>query len=65
MASFTTYFETGRWHDVTSLSLLDEMHLAKGPTTKALTGKIQEEWASNAHARPKINFTWAKEDVRT
>jgi len=27
--------------------------------------RIQEEWALNAHARPKMNFTWAKENVKT
>ena len=43
----------------------DEMPRAKGPTTKAMAWRIQEEWAFNAHARPKMNFTWAKEDVKT
>ena len=27
--------------------------------------RIQEEWALNAHARPNMNFTWAKKDVKT
>ena len=43
----------------------DEMPRAKGSTTRAMVRRIQEEWALNAHARPKINFTWAKEDVKT
>jgi len=43
----------------------DEMPLTKGPTTRAMARRIQEEWASNAHTRPKMNFTWAKEDVKT
>jgi len=43
----------------------DEMPRAKGPTTRAMARRIQEEWALNAHARPKMNFTWAKEDVKT
>jgi len=43
----------------------DEMPFTKGPTTRAMARRIQEEWALNAHARPKINFTWAKEDVKT
>jgi len=30
----------------------DEMPRAKGPTTRAMARRIQEEWASNAHARP-------------
>jgi len=30
-----------------------------------MASRIQEEWALNAHARPKMNFTWAKEDVKT
>ena len=41
----------------------DEMPRAKGPTTKAMAWRIQEEWAFNAHARPKMNFTWAKEVI--
>jgi len=43
----------------------DVMPRAKGPTTRAMVRRIQEEWALNAHARPKINFTWAKKDVKT
>ena len=43
----------------------DEMPLTKGPTTRAMARRIQEEWALNAHARPKMNFTWAKEDMMT
>jgi len=43
----------------------DEKPRAKGPTTRAMARRIQEEWALNAHARPKMNFTWAKEDVKT
>ena len=43
----------------------DEMPRAKGPTTRAMARRIQKEWALNAHARPKMNFTWAKEDVKT
>ena len=43
----------------------DEMPLTKGPTTRAMTRRIQEEWTSNAHTRPKMNFTWVKEDVKT
>jgi len=43
----------------------DEMPRAKGPTIRAMARIIQEEWALNAHARPKMNFTWAKEDVKT
>jgi len=43
----------------------DEMPRAKGPTTRAMARRIQEEWALNAHARPRMNFTWAKEDVKT
>jgi len=43
----------------------DEMPRAKGPTTRAMARRIQEEWALNPHARPKMNFTWAKEDVKT
>jgi len=43
----------------------DEILLTKGPTTRAMARRIQEEWASNAHARPKMYFTWAKEDVKT
>jgi len=27
--------------------------------------RIQEEWALNENARPKMNFTWVKEDVKT
>ena len=42
----------------------DEMPLTKGPT-RAMARGIQEEWASNAYTRPKMNFTWAKEDVKT
>jgi len=45
--------------------ICDEMPRAKGPTTRAMARRIQEEWALNAHARPKMNFTWAKEDVKT
>jgi len=41
------------------------MPLTKGPTTRAMARRIQEEWASNEHTRPKMNFTWAKEDVKT
>ena len=44
---------------------IDEKPRAKGPTTRAMARRIQEEWALNAHARPKMNFTWAKEDVKT
>jgi len=43
----------------------DEMPLTKGHTTRAMARRIQEEWASNAHTRPNMNFTWAKEDVKT
>jgi len=43
----------------------DEMPLTKGRTTRAMARRIQEEWGLNAHARPKMNFTWAKEDVKT
>ena len=41
------------------------MPLTKGPTTRAMASRIQEEWASNAQTRPKMNFTCAKEDVKT
>jgi len=41
------------------------MPLTKGPTTRAMARRIKEKWASNAHTRPKMNFTWAKEDVKT
>jgi len=41
------------------------MALAKGPTTRVVARRIQEEWVTNAHARSKINFTWTKEDVKT
>ena len=41
------------------------MSKAKEPTTRAMTRRIQEEWVSNAHARLKMKFTWAKEDVKT
>jgi len=34
------------------------MPLAKGPTTRAMTRRIQEEWASNEHARPKSRKMW-------
>jgi len=44
---------------------IDEMPRTKGPTTRVMARRIQEEWALNAHARPKMNFTWAKEDVKT
>jgi len=44
---------------------IDEMPRAQGPTTRAMARRIQEEWALNVHARPKMNFTWAKEDVKT
>ena len=44
---------------------IDEMPLTKGPITRAMARRIQEEWASNAHTRPKMNFTWANEDVKT
>ena len=47
------------------LSIYDEKPRAKGPTTRAMARRIQEECALNAHARPKMNFTWAKEDVKT
>jgi len=43
----------------------DEMPRAKGPTRRAMARRIQEEWALNVHARPKMNFTLAKEDVKT
>jgi len=43
----------------------DEMPLTKGPTTRAMARRIQEEGPSNVHTRPKMNFTWAKEDVKT
>jgi len=43
----------------------DEIPLTKGLTTRAMARRIQEEWASNAYIRPKMNFTWAKEDVKT
>jgi len=43
----------------------DEIPLPKGPTTRAMAKRTQEEWASNEHARPKMEFTWAKEDVKT
>ena len=43
----------------------EEMPLTKGPTTRVMARRIQGEWASNAHTRPKMNFTWAKEDVKT
>jgi len=43
----------------------DETPRAKGPTTRAMARRIQEEWALNTHAKPKMNFTWAKEDVKT
>jgi len=33
------------------------MLVAKGPTTREMTRRIQEEWTSNAYARPKINIT--------
>jgi len=35
----------------------DKMPLTKGPTTRAMARRIQEGWASNAHTRPKMNFT--------
>jgi len=50
---------------VHALFNIDEISLTKGPTTRAMARRIQEEWASNAHTRPKMNFTWAKEDVKT
>jgi len=43
----------------------DKMPLAKGPTTRAMVRRIQEEWTSNAYIRPKMNFTWTKADVKT
>jgi len=43
----------------------DERPLAKGPTTKAMARRKQEECAFVKHARPKMKFTWAKEDVKT
>ena len=43
----------------------DEMPLTNGPTTRAMARRIKEELASNAHTRPKMNFTWANEDVKT
>jgi len=43
----------------------DEMPRAKGPTTRAMARRIQEEWALNAHVRPKMKFTWANEYVKT
>jgi len=43
----------------------DEMPLANGPTTRAMTRRIQEEWVSIAQTRSKMNFTWIKEDVKT
>jgi len=50
---------------VSGSSWCEGMPRAKGPTTRAMARRIQEEWALNAHARPKMNFTWAKEDVKT
>jgi len=43
----------------------EEILRAKGPTTRSMARRIQEEWALNAHERPKMNFTRAKEDVKT
>ena len=51
--------------DVSYCSIGDEMPLTNGPTTRAMARRIQEEWALNVHARPKMNFTLAKEDVKT
>jgi len=45
--------------------IVDEMPLTKGTTTRGMARRIQEEWASNAHTMPKMNFTWASEDVKT
>jgi len=45
--------------------LNNEMPRAKGPITRVMARRIQEEWALNAHARLKMNFTWAKEGVKT
>jgi len=28
-------------------------------------GEYKKEWALNAHARLKMNFTWANQDVKT
>ena len=53
------------WEGISNCIGCDEMPRAKGPTTRAMARRIQEEWALNAHARPKMNFTWAKEDVKT
>jgi len=34
----------------------DEIHLAKGQTTKVIPRRIQEEWASFEHIRHKLRF---------
>ena len=43
----------------------DERPLAKVPTIRAMARRIQEEWTPSEHERPKMKFTWAKEDVKT
>jgi len=43
----------------------NEIPLAKGPTTRVMARRIQEECASTKHVRPTMNLTWAKEDVKT
>ena len=43
----------------------DEITLTKGLPTRVMTKRIQEDWASSKHVRPKLKFTWDKEDVKT
>jgi len=43
----------------------DERPLAKGPTTSAMARRLQEDSTSFEHARIKLKFTWANEDVKT
>jgi len=48
-----------------SVSMDDDMPLTKGTTTRTMARRIQEEWTFNAYTRLKMNFTLAKEDVKT
>jgi len=43
----------------------DDKPLAKGPTIRAMTRRIQEVWASFDLSRPKLMFICAKEDMKT
>jgi len=44
---------------------IDDIPLAKVPTTKAMARRTQEYLTYYKHDRPKLKFTWAKEDVKT